>query len=76
MNDLPQRLARCFAAAFPNLDAAEIPQASAKTLQQWDSLALVVLASLIEEEFKIQIAPNDLDYFVSYAKILEYLQKK
>ena len=76
MNDLPQRLTRCFVAAFPQLSPEEIPRASAKSVAQWDSLAFVVLMSLIEEEFKIQISPHDLDHFTSYAGILEYLQKK
>ena len=76
MNDIPQRLAKCFAAAFPQLAPEQIPQASTKTIAQWDSLALVVLTSLIEEEFKIQISPNDLDYFISYEQILAFLQKK
>ncbi|MGD0381912.1 MAG: acyl carrier protein [Thermoguttaceae bacterium] len=75
MNDIPRRLAKCFAAAFPQLAPERIPQASTESIPQWDSLALVVLTSLVEEEFKIQISPNDLDYFVSYERILAYLQK-
>jgi acyl carrier protein len=76
MSDLSQRLTRCFAAAFPNLPPEKIQQASTQTIEQWDSMALVVLTSLIEEEFKIHIAPNDLEYFSSYEQILAYLQNK
>lgn len=76
MNDLSQRLAGCFSSAFPQLSAEEIQQASTETLAQWDSMALVLLTSLVEEEFKVQIAPADLDYFTSYAGILVYLQNK
>jgi acyl carrier protein len=76
MNDLENRLSKCFAAVFPHVAAESIPRASAKTIEKWDSLALVVLTSLVEEEFKIQIAPDDLDHFDSYPRILEYLRSK
>ena len=76
MNDIASRLTKCFSAAFPKIPPQDIPQASTQTVSEWDSLALVVLVSLIEEEFKVQVAPSDLDSFASYAGVLEYLQKK
>jgi acyl carrier protein len=76
MNDLEHRLSKCFAAVFPHIAPESIPLASAKTIEKWDSLALVVLTSLVEEEFKVQISPDDLDNFDSFQHILEYLRKK
>jgi acyl carrier protein len=45
------RLAKCFAAAFPGLPAAQIRQAAMGTTRDWDSAATLTLISLIEEEF-------------------------
>ena len=76
MNDLSRRLEKCFAAASLEIVPEETSQASAKSVAQWDSMALVVFISLVEEEFNIQIPPEDLDRFVSYEKIVAYMQEK
>lgn len=66
MPDLEERLASCFAVAFPDLDAAEIKRASNTSVATWDSLATVTLISLIEEEFKVSLPPEDFEYLVSF----------
>ena len=68
------RLEKCFAAVFPELTTSEVPRASAASLGEWDSLASVVLLGALEEEFQIQIAPEDLEHLVSFDLILHYLQ--
>jgi acyl carrier protein len=73
MTDTPSRLARCFAAVFPNLDAAAIPQASMTSVQGWDSLATINLLTVLEEEFGTQIPTQDLEKLVSFPAILQYL---
>jgi len=40
----------------------------------WDSLASVTLLAVLEEEFQIQIDPEDLEHLVSFELILDYLQ--
>jgi acyl carrier protein len=40
----------------------------------WDSIATVTLLVLIEEEFSIEIKPEDLEYLVSFELILDYLK--
>jgi acyl carrier protein len=76
MNDLEPRLQNCFAAVFPDLTPAEIPAASVTSVASWESLTGVMLVSVIEEEFGIQIPPEDLDGFVSYELILDYLREQ
>jgi acyl carrier protein len=76
MADLEARLQKCFTDVFPDLPTREIPVASMASVASWDSLTAVMLNAVIEEEFQIQIAPADLDEFVSYELILDYLREK
>jgi acyl carrier protein len=75
MADPRGRLVNCFALAFPELDPQEIPSVSMGSLASWDSLAGITLISLIEEEFALTIAPNDVAALVSFELILDYLQR-
>ena len=54
----------------------EIPRASTTTVEAWDSVATATLVSLMQEEFGIQVAPEDLDCFVSFGEISAYLQSR
>lgn len=76
MTNIDERLAKCFAIALPDLPRGEIQRASQKAVPKWDSLAMVNLLALIEEEFAVQISDEDLGRMTSFASILEYLQKK
>ena len=76
MNDTRQRLIRCFRAVFPSLAESEIPQATASTVESWDSVASVTLLATIEEEFGIEMAPEDMPDLISFEKMLSYLHAK
>ena len=74
MPDVQGRLLKSFAAVFPDLAEAELEKASAGSVGAWDSLATVSLLSVIEEEFGVQVPPEDFESFVSFELILDYLQ--
>jgi len=76
MTNIRERLEKCFAVALPDLPLSEIPRASTSSVPKWDSLAMVNILALIEEEFSIQIADDDLARFTSFESITEYLQSK
>ncbi len=76
MPDTRERLASCFAVAFPELSEAEIPLASHSSIANWDSLATVTLVSLVEEEFKISVPPEDFDYMVSFELALDCVTRR
>ena len=76
MDSVRARLAKCFAAVFADLPEGEIERASATSVGSWDSLATVSLLSVIEEEFALQVPPDDFESFVSFELILDYLQGK
>ncbi len=75
MEELRERLSQCVAAVFPDLTPQEIPVASVASVSNWDSMATVTLHTLVQEEFGIEIDPDDLEQFVSYELILAYLQE-
>jgi acyl carrier protein len=76
MTNIEERLAKCFAIALPDLPRSEIPRAVQSAVPKWDSLAMVNLLALIEEEFAIQISDDDLARMTSFELILGYLQSK
>jgi acyl carrier protein len=75
MSDGNSRLIRCFAAVFPTLTLEEIPRASVDSAGVWDSLATVTLASVIEDEFKVEIDLSDLPELTSFEAFQDYLRR-
>ena len=75
MDEMEKRLAACFSAVLPQLTPEEIIQASATSLQSWDSVTTVTLIAIIEEEFGISIDDVDPAKFDSFKNILSYLQQ-
>jgi acyl carrier protein len=75
MDEQQRRLASCFCAVFPELSSNEIIQASSTTVQAWNSVAVVTLLALIEEEFAISIEDDDVAEFDSFPRILSYLRE-
>jgi acyl carrier protein len=69
----PQRLTSCFQAVFPFLDEREISSATPETVGQWDSIATVRLAAVIEEEFGVAL---EMDRNLSFDEILSYLRRR
>jgi acyl carrier protein len=75
MDEKETRLAECFLAVFPELSADDITKASSSSVDSWDSVAVVTLLSVVEEEFGISIEVDDLARFDSFRGILSYLRE-
>ncbi|MDP9348609.1 MAG: acyl carrier protein [Gemmatimonadota bacterium] len=76
MSDIQERLVNCFSAVFPALSRDEILRASDSSVPNWDSLTMVTLVTVIEEEFGITIMPEDYEYLNSFETVLQLLQRK
>jgi len=76
MNDTRQRLEKCFALALPNVPREQVASASVNSAAGWDSLATINILALVEEEFGIKVPDDDLENFVSFELIADYLQSK
>ncbi len=71
-----ERLIRCFSATFPTLTSEEIQSAAPTSVEAWDSLASITLIAVLEEEFAIEIEPEDIEHLVSFHMALEYVNKR
>jgi acyl carrier protein len=76
VDDVRARLERCFASVFPDLSPGEIEAASPETVEAWDSLANATLVTVVEEEFELEISPDELDGLVSYEQLAAYLERR
>jgi acyl carrier protein len=76
MSSTQERLVNCFATVFPTLGPEEILRASNTSVATWDSLAVVTLVAVIEEEFGVTIAPEEYEYVVSFESVRECLEGK
>jgi acyl carrier protein len=75
MAELESRLVNCFATVFPELAPQEIPSVSMGSLSSWDSVAGITLFSVIEEEFNLNVSPDDFAGLVSFKLILDHVRR-
>lgn len=73
MDTIKPRLASCFALVFPSLQAEEIELATQSRVEAWDSAAMILLMSVIEDEFGMQLDMDSLTELDSFTRIHEYL---
>ena len=73
MADLDDRLVRCFSSVFPELSDEQIRSASAKSLSAWDSFATVTLVAVLQQEFGLEIDPDDIEKLVSFERVRAYV---
>jgi hypothetical protein len=74
MNDLHERLAQCFLLVFPELKAPEVYGANLASVAAWDSLTSIILANVIEEEFRVKLDYEILPELISFDLILDHLK--
>jgi acyl carrier protein len=76
MDPIRDRLARCFALAFPKLDPSLYATASAQNVAEWDSIAQLTLLSLIGEEFGREMDFEEFEGATSFEALAQTLQVK
>ncbi|HEX3685200.1 MAG TPA: acyl carrier protein [Bryobacteraceae bacterium] len=74
MNEAYEQLLRCFSTVFPSLSRQEILNANSESVPGWDSLAMVTLLAVIEEEFAIQFPPSEIESLTSFDAFWNCLQ--
>ncbi len=70
------RLHECFSVVFPNLTGDEIYLASTASVSMWDSLAMLTLIGVIEEEFGITIGLDDIAELISFELIATFIENE
>jgi acyl carrier protein len=76
MDNASGRLTRCFSAVFPQLSPEAIHAASLETVPTWDSVAMVTLVALIEDEFGVSFELDEIELLTSYNAVLNALERK
>lgn len=71
-----KQLEECFSIVFPDLPSSAFATAAIGELAEWDSLATLTLAAVIEESFGVQIPPDDVPSLVSFEAIAQYLSSQ
>ena len=75
MSNGDDRLTRCFTSVFPALEPEEVRAASVASLEAWDSLASVTLASVVRQEFALEVNMLDLLELDSFEAFRAYLRR-
>ena len=76
MDNVEARLLRCFSVIFPEVNENDLRNASMENVEDWDSVATVTLINVVEEEFDIQIALEDVEDMMSFRLFLNYLKSR
>ncbi len=69
--EIRERLVRCFTAVFDQIDENQVPLLHADTCELWDSLANVMLMSIIQQEFSTDISLEETKSLNSFEKLME-----
>jgi acyl carrier protein len=69
MNPVEEKLSYCFSLAFPKLDPSQRAAATTENTNGWDSVAQVMLLTLIAEEFGIDIDFEEFEGATSFAAL-------
>ncbi len=73
MDDLENCLTACFTTVFPKLREAEVASASMATFKEWDSLRMLTLVVVIEEEFEVTVPVDEIENLTSFQTLHDYL---
>ena len=76
MNELENRLATCFKSVLPDLPLVDIQKANPDSIEGWDSVAIVTLFAVIEEEFGIEISIDDVKSDHTFQGILNCIKAR
>lgn len=74
MDEIQDRLVKCFENVFPDLPIGEIPHCSQVTNSKWDSVASITLVNVIEDEFGFEMDFDDLPELNSFERILSHVR--
>ena len=66
-------LIACFAKVFPNTPKKEIPEISASTTEEWDSLHVITLIISVEMAFDVNIDMDIIASLDSFKAFKDYL---
>jgi len=75
-NDVDRRLLRCFQAVLPTLNENQIRAAIQDSTEEWDSLASLMLARTIQEEFGIEADLDLMERLSSFDEVRAFVAER
>lgn len=75
MTPMRDRLAKCFLSVVPNLTQEEICEVNVVALVDIDSWAVATLSAVVDEEFGVEMSPDQFLELGTFQAIEEYLAK-
>ena len=76
MSDILNKLQPIFQDIFEDDELSITAESNADTVEDWDSLAHIILIFAIEQEFEIKFALGELEAMKNVGSIVELMQKK
>ena len=76
MSDILKKLQPIFQDIFEDDELLITVESNADTVEDWDSLAHIILIFAIEQEFEIKFALGELEAMKNVGSIVELMQKK
>ena len=76
MIDLEARLIRCMRTVFPALSEDQAREASQDNVEAWDSVAMLTLLTVVEEEFEMTADYDRVEELASFSGLLRYLREQ
>jgi acyl carrier protein len=76
MDDVKERLTKCFEIVFPDLSGDDIALTTQASNAAWDSIAAITLVNVIEDEFGFALDFDVLPDLNSFELVLRYVQSQ
>ena len=76
MDEILEQLQPIFRDILDNPAIVITPESSARTIEEWDSLAHISIVSAIEQEFRIRFALGELEKLNNVGEMIALMQKK
>jgi acyl carrier protein len=76
MTSVAARVANCFQNVFPELEPADITEATIESVDRWDSLAHVTLLVVLSEEFALEFSVDQFTELTSFPAIVAHIKTR
>ena len=73
MDELRSRLLKCFSAVFPDVGSQGLDEMTKHPPKEWDSMAMLLLFTIVEEEFNLRVDHDAFRNGLSFGLLLDYL---
>jgi len=73
---IPTRVKRTVAEIFSQPVKAVTPESSPDTIEGWDSVGHLNLVLALEQEFRVQFSPDDIEKMLTVQQIVQVLEHR